>query len=80
MEDYPERGLADKPARDFAGELDELCRSKVSELVQAYLEAEVDELLGRLRYERRDDDGPGSRNGHDPVRVVASSVGPITIR
>jgi hypothetical protein len=45
------------PDRDFAGELDELCRAKVAELVQSYLEAEVDELLGRLRYERRDGKG-----------------------
>jgi hypothetical protein len=69
-----------KPDRDFAGELDELCRAKVAELVQSYLEAEVDELLGRLRYERRDGKGLGFRDGHDPERTVTASIGPIAIR
>lgn len=42
------------------------CRTKVAELVQAYLEVEVDELLGRLRYERSDGRSIGFRDGHDP--------------
>ncbi len=78
--DYPEPTQLAKPGRDFSGELDELCRAKVSELVQAYLEAEVDELLGRIRYERRDGERPGSRDGHDPERTIASTMGPIAIR
>jgi len=77
---YPESQPLAKPARDFAGELDELCRTKVAELVQAYLEAEVDELLGRLRYERCDGKRQGFRDGHDPERTVTSSVGPLAIR
>ncbi len=52
---YPKANPDAKPDRDFAGEMDELCRAKVAQLVQCYLEAEVDELLARrLRYERRD--------------------------
>lgn len=70
---YPNSDPVAKPDRDFAGELDELCRAKVAELVQSYLEAEVDELLGRLRYERRDGDRVGLRDGHDPERTVTSA-------
>ncbi len=60
--------------------MDELCRAKVAKLVQSYLEAEVDELLGRLRYERRDGKRIGFRDGHDPERTVTASIGPIAIR
>ena len=77
---YPNTDHNAKPGRDFAGELDKLCRAKVAEVVQAYLEAEVDELLGRLRYERREGERRGSRDGHDPERTVTSSIGPIAIR
>ena len=38
--------------RDFGAELDQLCRAKISELVQAYLCFEVDEALQRARYQR----------------------------
>ncbi len=41
---YPEPAAVANPI--FSGELDELCRAKVAELLQAYLEAEVEELLG----------------------------------
>jgi len=77
---YPEPTPLAKPVRDFTGELDELCRAKISELVQSYLEAEVDELLGRIRYKRREGERPGSRDGHDPERTIASTIGPIAIR
>ncbi len=53
---------------------------KVAELVQAYLEVEVDERLGRLRYERGDGRSLGFRDGHDPQRTVTSTIGPIPIR
>ncbi|BDE06155.1 hypothetical protein WPS_14310 [Vulcanimicrobium alpinum] len=77
---YPKPDPVAKPERDFSVELDELCRAKVAELVQSYLEAEVDELLGRLRYERRDGKRIGFRDGHDPERMVTASIGPIAIR
>jgi len=79
---YPEPTPVAKPvARNFAAELDELCREKVAELVQSYLEAEVDELLHRVRYGRRDAGGPtGHRDGHDPWRTITTSIGPIPIR
>jgi hypothetical protein len=44
--------LANSPA-DRLVELDRLCRTKVGEVLQAYLEAEADELVRRRRYERR---------------------------
>jgi len=43
---YPELHPLANPERDFRGELDDLCRMKVAELVQAYIEVEVDERLG----------------------------------
>ena len=53
---------------------------KVSELFQAALEAEVEDALERLRYERRTDSTKaGYRDGHDRSRSIASNRGPITI-
>ncbi len=47
---------------------------------QAVLEAEVEEALERVRYERRDGDSKaGYRDGHDRKRTIASNRGPITI-
>lgn len=77
---YPEPGAVANPTRNFSGELDELCRAKVAELLQAYLEAEVDELLGRERYARGDGRSAGYRDGHDPERTVISAIGPLPIR
>ena len=60
--------------------LEILCRIKLSELFQAVLEAEVDQALERVRYERRGDDGTaGYRDGHDRPRTISSNRGPITI-
>ncbi|HEY9084786.1 MAG TPA: IS256 family transposase [Candidatus Tyrphobacter sp.] len=64
----------------FVQRLEILCRVKLSELFQAVLEAEVDEALERVRYERRGDDGAtGYRDGHDRPRTISSNRGPITI-
>lgn len=77
---YPEPiPFAKRPARDFAAELDLLCRQKISEIVQIYLEAEVDELLQRVRYERSGHESAGYRDGHDPRRTITTGAGPITI-
>lgn len=66
---------------DRVAELEELCRSKIGELLQAYLDAEVDELIARRRYERVGDDSPAVyRNGHDPQRLVTTPAGSVTIR
>ena len=64
----------------FTQRLEILCRIKLSELFQAVLEAEVDQALERVRYERRGDDGTaGYRDGHDRPRTISSNRGPITI-
>jgi putative transposase len=48
---------------DLALILEDVARLSVRLVFQAALEAEVEEFLGRARYERRDDaDRPGSRN------------------
>ena len=77
---YPEAGaFAKRPSREFAAELDALCREKISQVVQAYLEAEVDELLQRVRYERSSGEVVGYRDGRDPRREITTGAGPITI-
>jgi len=65
---------------DRLTQLDELCRTKIAELVQTYLESEVDELIQRKRYERATSAQPIYRNGHDPERRVTTGAGTIAIR
>ena len=72
--------LAKPDPAAMQSQLEELCRLRVSELFQAVLEAEVDEALDRLRYERRADANPGYRDGHDRARSIASNRGPITMK
>jgi transposase-like protein len=57
-------------------------RVKVQEFVQAVLEEEVTEALGRRRYERRDGvDAPvGHRNGYGKPRRLALQTGTIVVR
>jgi len=69
-----------KPDGDFAGKLDELCRVKVAELVQAYLEAEVDELLGGWDTSDATASVPDLATAMIWERTVTSNVGPISIR
>jgi putative transposase len=53
--------------RDLASFLEDVARLSVRLMMQTALEAEVDEFLGRPRYQRRsEDDRPGSRNGWQP--------------
>ena len=61
--------LANSPADRLAA-LEALCRSKVAEVLQAYLNGEADELIRRRRYERAEEGAPVLyRNGHDPERL-----------
>ena len=72
--------LAKPSPEELQIHLEDLCRLKVSELFQAALEAEVEDALERLRYERRSDaTKAGYRDGHDRWRSIASNRGPITI-
>lgn len=72
--------LAKLDRAQFQEDLENALWLRASELLQAVLEAEVDETLERLRYERRSDGArPGYRDGHDRPRTIASTRGPITI-
>ena len=72
--------LANSPADRLAA-LEDLCRTKVAEVLQAYLNAEADELIRRRRYERHEDGAPALyRNGHDPERMITTPAGTISIR
>ena len=66
---------------EFRVNLEELCRRQLSVLLQAVLEAEVDEALERLRYQRRSDPTKGGyRDGFERPRTVTSNRGPIDVR
>jgi transposase-like protein len=54
----------------------------MQELVQWALEAEVTELLGRARYQRRAgvDGVPGYRNGYGKPRKLTTPLGTVTLR
>ena len=61
--------------------LDEVARLGAQLLMQAALEAEVTEFLGRDRYQRTaatPDAQPGSRNGYRPV-TVKTTAGSVTL-
>ena len=66
---------------DRIAELEALCRSKIGEVLQAYLDSEADELVQRARYARAAGGMPTLyRNGHDPERSVITGAGAISIR
>ena len=60
--------------------LETFARHGVQRLLQQVLEEEVDELLGRRRYERRAVAAPGYRNGFGRPRRLSLSNGTITSR
>jgi transposase-like protein len=62
--------------------LEAFARDGVQRLLQRVLEEEVDELLGRQRYERREtvDPTPGYRNGFGKPRRLSMSSGTITVK
>jgi putative transposase len=62
----------------LAETLEEAARLSVRLVIQAALEAEVSEFLGRNRYQRDPDAGPGYRNGHQPVEVK-TTAGPVVL-
>jgi putative transposase len=66
---------------DLASILEEVARLSVRLVLQTALEAEVEEFLGRARYERRGDgDRPGSRNGHQPPMTVKTTMGAVELQ
>jgi putative transposase len=70
-----------EPSRIIWEELETWVRQKVQELIQAILEEEVTELLGRQKSERRPvvDSPPAYRNGYGKERKLTLSCGTITV-
>src|SRR5919106_2768224 len=67
--------------QDLALVLEDVARLSVRLVFQAALEAEVEEFLGRARYERRGDaDRAGSRNGHQPPMTVKTTMGAVELQ
>ncbi|MGE5829736.1 MAG: IS256 family transposase [Micromonosporaceae bacterium] len=67
--------------RDLAEIIEDVARLGARLLIQTAVEAEVDEFLGRARYQRRADVADartGSRNGFCPTTVKTTS-GPVTV-
>src|SRR4029450_8452388 len=62
--------------------LEEFAREHVQHFIQALLEEEVSELLGRTKSARRDavDAAPGYRNGYGKPRRLTLTSGTITVR
>jgi putative transposase len=58
--------------------MEQVARLGVRLLMQAALEAEVTEFLGRERYAHGERARPGHRNGHSPL-TVKTTTGPITL-
>src|SRR5262245_28824835 len=69
-------------SRPIGESLEAFARQGVQRLLQQVLEEEVDGILGRTRYERRDavDAPPGYRNGFGKSRRLSLSNGTITLR
>jgi putative transposase len=66
---------------DLTSILEDVARLSVRLVFQTALEVEVEEFLGRARYERRDDaDRPGSRNGHQPPMTVKTTMGAVELQ
>jgi putative transposase len=67
--------------RDLSEIVEDVARLGARLLIQTAVEAEVDEFLGRVRYQRRidvDHARPGSRNGFCPT-TVKTTTGAVTV-
>ena len=61
--------------------VEEIARKGAEASVQDMIEAEVEDHIGRKRYERRPARrNTGYRNGHAPTRTLATRCGPLTVR
>jgi putative transposase len=71
-----------EPSRVIWSHLEEWVRGNVQELIQAILEEEVTELLGRSKAARRQvmDTPPGYRNGYGKERKLTLGCGTIRVR
>jgi hypothetical protein len=59
--------------------LETVVREGARKMLQAVLEEEVDEFLGRRRYQRTDEQH-GYRHGHLPKRTVGVGMGAVEVR
>ncbi len=59
--------------------LEQRVKAGARKMLQDALEAEVDEFLGRRRYQRTDQKR-GYRNGHQPARTIGVGVGAVEVR
>jgi putative transposase len=59
--------------------LEAVVREGARKMLQAVLEEEVDEFLGRRRYQRTDEHR-GYRNGHLPKRTIGVGMGAVEVR
>ena len=59
--------------------LETVVREGARKMLQAVLEEEVDEFLGRRRYQRTDEQR-GYRNGHLPKRTIGVGMGAVEVR
>jgi putative transposase len=64
--------------QDLPQVLEEVARLSVRLVIQAAVEAEVGEFLGRDRYQRGDRDRVGYRNGHTEL-TVKTTAGPVVL-
>src|SRR5215831_14049786 len=78
-EQTTERGTESRPGWE---ELEAFARQGVQRLLQRLLQEEVEEVLGRRRYERREgvDAVPGYRNGFGKPRRLSAMAGTLTVR
>jgi len=77
---YPKAAAVAKPSsEDFLTTLEVLCREKIGEVLQAVLEAEVDEFLGRIRG-ARGGLRAGHRDGYEDPRTITYGSHPICVR
>ena len=61
-------------------DMEKMAREHVRAYIQDLPEEELTEFLGRGRYERRDGDRSGYRNGHGKPRRLTMECGTITVR
>ena len=67
--------------RELSSILENVARLSVRLMMQVAVEAEVDEFLGRVRYQRReDDDHAGSRDGWHPPAGVKTTMGSVELQ
>ena len=73
-------GVGDRPAAIVNQTLEELAQEGARRMLERALAVEVDEFLGRPRYERRLLAEHGYRNGYGRPRAVAIGTWPVEVR